>query len=221
MLIDLAELVRKRNLTITGVLHVGAHLGEEAEKYEECGIREVWWIEANPDLIAALYAHVEPFGHRVVRALVSDTAGEEVTFHVANNGQSSSILEFGTHSKVSPDVHYIADQVHTSTTIDALADDVRSRGYGDLFDQLNFLNMDLQGAELLALRGAEETLGQIAACYLEVNVDELYQGCARLEQLDEFLGARGFERTDLRLAGDQRRDQPNWAGWGDGLWVRT
>lgn len=39
--------------------------------------------------------------------LVSDKDDEMVMFNIANNGQSSSILEFGTHSSEHPDVKFI------------------------------------------------------------------------------------------------------------------
>lgn len=204
MLIPLEQLVTDHRLRITGVVHVGAHLGEEAEAYSWYTSR-VWWIEGNPDLIAPLHEHVDPYGHSVVQALVTDVDGDEVTFNITNNGQSSSIFEFGTHAVVSPDVHFVGEQTHTSVTLDTLVGEHGISG-------CNFLNMDLQGAELLALRGATKLLETMDALYLEINVDELYMGCARLPQLDSFLHPLGFTRVATAMAGQ--------AGWGDALWTR-
>lgn len=204
MLIPLESLVDSYNLNITGVLHVGAHIGEERFAYQNCGIKDVVWIEANPELIGELRANVEPFGHRVIQALVTDKNNGERTFHVTNNFQSSSVFEFGTHSIVSPDVHFTHDIVLPTRTIASLADE-----YG--FAGLNFMNLDLQGAELIALYGAgDDLLGEFDYIYTEINVDELYKNCARIDELDRFL--IGFRRVETAMAGN--------AGWGDAFYMR-
>ena len=72
MLIELADLVRKHNMKITGVLHVGAHIAEEAEKYQALGVSNVWWVEANPDLIETITTNTARLCHHVINALVTD-----------------------------------------------------------------------------------------------------------------------------------------------------
>lgn len=205
MLIPLDQLIDEHRLAITGVVHAGAHLGEEADAYATAGISDVWWIEANEDLIAPLLAHVKPYRHRVIHALLADQDDRPLSLLVTNNGQSSSILPLGTHATVHPEVRVVDTHEYRSKTLDTLVDEHGISG-------CNFLNMDLQGAELYALQGAERLLESMSALYLEVNVDELYVGCARLPQLDYWLGERGFARVATAMAGD--------TGWGDALWVR-
>jgi len=214
MLIPLDGLIKKYGLKINGVLHLGAHLGEEAMVYyaENCG--PVYWVEANPELIAPLTKHVRQFPKQVViEALVTDRAGEEVTFHVTKNvttpkGQidhmSSSVLKLGTHRQSSPYVKPSHDITCVSTTVDDLV------ANGSMV--FNFMNLDLQGAELLALRGATETLPMVDAIYTEVNAREVYVGCALLPDLDRYLGTFGLTRVETEWAGK--------AGWGDALYIR-
>jgi hypothetical protein len=60
--------------------------------------------------------------------------------------------------------------------------------------------------------------------YAEVNLDELYEGCALLPDLDAFLEDRGLTRVETRLWGSQHRDERDgetWFGWGDAVWVRS
>jgi FkbM family methyltransferase len=208
----LNNLVDSFDMEITGVVHVGAHLGEEAFDYHEVVSGPVWWIEGNPDIIDQLRSNVEAYGQRVICALVSDREGP-ATFHVTNyQSLSSSLFDFGTHRQVSPDVYFVEHKELTTTTLDALATE-----YG--IADCNFLNMDLQGAELLALRGAHRLLDDIDYVFTEINVDELYTGCARLPELDAFLDHRGFDRVAIQMAGADRRG-PGWTGWGDALYVR-
>ena len=48
----------------------------------------------------------------------------------------------------------------------------------------NFLNLDIQGAELLALRGIEDNLKFIDYIYTEVNTGEVYKNCAKVYEID-------------------------------------
>ena len=209
MLIALADMIQAHQMNITGVLHVGAHEGEEAAAYQNAGIHNVWWVEGNPELIDLLTkriarARVGP-GHRIINALVTDVDGDDITFHVTNNMQSSSILEFGTHRRVSPDVHFTHDLTLLTRTLESLIDEHNINA--------NFWNLDIQGAELLALEGAGERIQMADYVYTEINVDELYRGCVRLPELDQFFDGVGFVRCDTRLAGPR-------VGWGDALYVR-
>lgn len=203
MLIPLEWLNEEFGLEITGIVHAGAHLGEEAETYSKF-TDAVLWIEGNPDLIPALRRAVAPYHHDVICALVGAEAGE-VTFNVSNNGQSSSVLELGTHREKHPEVHYVETKTLPMRTIDDIV--VRNWALGS-----NFLALDLQGYELEALQGAERFLQGARYVYSEVNVDELYVGCARLADLNDFLEERGFTCVALNMAGD--------TGWGDGFWMK-
>lgn len=215
MLIPLGRLIEDYNLRIRGVLHLGAHLGEEAETYSDLDCEPVYWVEANPDLMPRLQTHVDQFYMQFAyEALVTDKAGEEVTFHVTKNlttprGQldhmSSSILKLGTHRKSSPYVKPSHDITCISTTVDLL---VEENGM-----EFNFMNLDLQGAELLALHGARHTLDGVDAIYTEVNNKQVYQGCAQVGELDEFLALYDMVRVETEWASPT-------AGWGDALYVR-
>lgn len=208
MLIDLADLYTKYNMDITGVLHVGAHVGEEAEKYHSLGIRNVVWVEANPDTLGKLEATISRYsGQWLIQAVVSDTDGEEVTFRVTNDPEgttmSSSILELGVHKIHAPWVVEVEQKRLTTSTIDTL---VYERGVHDC----NFLNLDIQGAELLALKGATEFLKSCDYIYTEINSGYVYKDCALFPEIDDFL-AGTFSRLETSMTK---------AEWGDALYVR-
>ena len=82
-----------------GVLHVGAHECEEQNSYLQHNIdnNNIYWIEAMEDKVKLMKKRNKNLN--IYQAVIDIDNGKEVTFNVADNGQSSSILEFGTHSK--------------------------------------------------------------------------------------------------------------------------
>jgi FkbM family methyltransferase len=209
MLIDFRQLFPKYGIRPTGVLHVGANVGEEAPVYLELGIKKQIWIEANPIICDRLRRNVSNNPEAIVyEACIGDEAGKVVTFHVSNNGsQSSSILELGTHKEAHPEVHYVEEVKMTMQRLDHILIDVPN------VEAYNFLNIDLQGAELLALKGMGDMLLNFQWAYLEVNQRELYKGCALVEDLDYYLGAFGFDRVETMWCGN--------TGWGDALYIKN
>ncbi len=205
MLIDFEKEVTERGLDIQGVLHCGGHLGEEAASYDRLGIKNVVWVEANADNIPLIDRAVSRYGHTVIEALIAEVNGDKRTFHITNNqSMSSSLLEFGTHVNFSPDTVFVEHRELLTVTIDHLMS-----LYPERFHNINTLVADLQGAELMALKGATKFLEQVDYLYLEVNTDEVYVGCAQLSQLNEYLG---MEPVLVSMVPGQ--------GWGDALYVR-
>ena len=74
-----------------------------------------------------------------------------------------------------------------------------------------FLNLDIQGAELSALRGMGRNISTCLAIYTEVNLRELYKGVPLLEEMDAFLSEKGFVRVDWEIFSQ--------LGWGDALYI--
>jgi hypothetical protein len=215
MLMDFDTLVDVYNLRIEGVLHCGAHLGEEAEEYQRHGIDKVWWIEANPDLMPALLEHVGPYGHRAFNALLREKDGVLTTMHVTNDTQHSSVLEFGTVRAFAPHLEVVRDIALPCCSLDSLLRDVRS--LDPAIFTANMLVMGLQGAEGVCLLGAIETLPRIDYVYSEVYRADVYEGATRVEDIDDFLGRWGLRRVQtLWVAPRETGEQ----GWGDALWVK-
>ena len=201
MLIPLHDLVRKYNIHFKGILHVGAHECEEIGDYERYIPRnKILWVEALPGKVSLCkerYPNV-----LIENAIVSDVI-EDVVFKVSNNGQSSSILEFGLHSQYHPHVHYITAFNGTTTLLKSIL---------PKYDiAYNFLNFDIQGAELKALKGMEEYLPNVDYLYTEVNSDYVYKECALIGELDEYLRPFGLHRVETKWTDCK---------WGDAFYMR-
>lgn len=205
MLIPFDTLWKKYNIDATGVLHIGASTGQECHAYYKNGIQRSVWIEAIKEVYTKLQEHIAPYPNAsAINACISNVNDEIVTFNIANNdGQSSSFLQFGTHAKMHPEVKFVRQVVMQTKRIDSLFTSL---------EPYTFVNIDLQGAELLALKGMGSLLHDVKYLYLEINKDELYRGCPLVGDLDDYLYDYGFKRVETYWAGN--------TGWGDGFYIR-
>lgn len=198
------QLLKEYNITVKGILHIGAHECEEYVDYISNGVKsnEIDWIEANPRLVEMM----KTLGFKI-HCLAVDNDEGTANFNITNNGQSSSLLDFGSHKTNYPNINFIE-------TIE-----VQKKKLSTFFREhpeidpikRNFWNLDIQGVELSALKSAEEYLNYVDAIYSEVNTEEVYKKCGLLSEMDEFLGSKGFKRIALEMT---------FAKWGDALWVR-
>lgn len=209
MLIDFRELFPKYNIKPKGVLHVGANIGEEAEVYHDLKIPRVSWIEANPEIYQRLKSNLNLYdGQQAFNYCIGDE-DKDTVLHISNNGsQSSSILELGSHREAHPEVHYIANQPMKMHRLDTLF----SQGKLPTANMPDFLNCDIQGAELMAIKGLGSYIDSFKWMYLEVNKESLYIGCCIIDELDSYLGDHGFTRIETKWCGN--------TGWGDALFSR-
>ncbi len=206
MELDLDALCKKHNVRARGIVHVGAHLGQEYQAYRKLfPDQKITWIEADPAIYEQLADAMKNEANvSCLNEVVSDVR-ETVTFNRANNQQSSSFLDLGTHSVAHPDVWFVDSFEAETVTLDHLA-------RGSHFNHANFLVMDIQGAEGKAISGSSQFLKQIDYVYSEVNRDELYVGCTTLTAFDKLLERAGFIRVETSLR--------EYEGWGDAFYVR-
>ena len=194
-----------RNISIKGALHIGAHDCEEINFYNSIGLKngKVIWIDA---LESKVTESVNRGIKNVYNALITDKDDEEVEFNISNNVQSSSIYEFGTHSQEHPHVVFVGKKTLKSVTVDTFFE----RNNLDA-SEYDFWNFDIQGAELLALKGAKKSIQYAKAIYLEVNEKELYKDCGLIDEIDLFLSQYKFKRVITKMLVH---------GWGDALYLK-
>ena len=150
-----------------------------------------WAVKTYPDVL-------------IEQAVISDCI-ETVTFNRANNGESSSFLEFGLHSYFHSHVHFV-DSFETETKI---LKDIMCK-----YDiPYNFVNLDIQGVELKALKGMGDYLKDVQYIYTEVNSDYVYKNCSIVGEIDDFLKQYGFSRVETSWFRDCR--------WGDAFYMKS
>ena len=203
---EIKDILSRNNINITGAFHVGAFECEELSFYDILNLRneDVLWIDANETKVNEARSRGIP---NVYQALITDTDDKMEKFNITNNGMSSSVLELGTHAVEHPHVFYVNHVNLTSVTIDTFfkRNNINPSKY-------NFWNFDIQGAELMALKGATSSLHYAKPLYLEVNEKELYLKCGLINEIDEFLNKYNFKRVLTNITQH---------GWGDALYIRN
>ena len=191
-------------MNVTGVVHIGAHYGEEIQEYVDNGIQKITVFEPlskNFEVLAKRLQNVNADiqGYQVA---LGSKKGTATMYLSSNEAQSSSILKPKEHLEHHPDVSFDGTE---EVEVDTL----------DTFDigKSNFINIDVQGYELEVFKGGQKTLEQIDYVYCEVNRGEMYEGNPMVEELDQFLGEYGFQRVETHWP-------ETWYKWGDALYIK-
>ena len=201
---DVQNLLSTNNISINGCFHVGAHNCEELETYNILGVKneDIVWVDALSSKVNESILRGVP---NVYHAVISDRDDEDIEFNVSNNFASSSIFEVGTHLEQHPHIYYIDKIQEKSITIDTFFE--RNNLNASKYD---FWNFDIQGAELLALKGATKSIKYAKVIYLEVNSEELYKNGALINEIDDFLVQFKFKRVITNMLKH---------GWGDAIYI--
>ena len=212
-IIDIKTILLRENITPSGVIHIGAHIGQELSMYEECGFENVLMIEANPDIYEKLIkVKSDKCKLKFLNVAVSDQKGN-FDFNITSNGRgggemSSSLLKLKRHKQLYP-------AIKESKTIKVNTDllDNLLLNNNLINEAYNMMNLDIQGAELMALKGSVKTLNTIDIINVEVNKSELYEGCVLLDELEEFLDKHDFYKycEDYRYSPE----------WGDAVFLKN
>ena len=197
------NLKKKYKLNINGVIHVGAHYGEEVPDYIETGVENIILFEPLNDTFNILSGKMKNLNANIILNNVAlGSAPQTTVMYVSDNeAQSSSILVPNVHLTHHPNVNFPGIEEVNVTTLDSFG-----------YKNCNYLHIDVQGYELEVLKGATETLKYIDYVLCEVNRDELYEGNAYVEEIDEFLKQYGMERVETYWMGDI---------WGDALYIKN
>lgn len=187
--------VREHQAKAHGILHLGAHTGQEREIYRELG-KPVIWIEANPQVFPTLQSNIASTPDQsAFCALLGDVDGREQTFHISSNfdGVSSSIYPFGEYAVGEKSLWPELDLKMVSTlTLPMVRLDTLLTANNVNAEDYSFWVLDLQGSELEALLGAEESLQHCHGLLAEVSESEVYQGGTSYGDLKRFLATKGF-----------------------------
>ena len=159
MYINFSEIVERWGKP-KGVIHIGAHLLEERDEYLKHNLTNTIWVEANPTTYQQILNLNIGKEERVFNHCITDKDDETHTFHITNNGQSSSILDLQKHEEYHPHI-FVVDNIQVqSKRMDTLINQ-----YSIDISNYDFLNLDIQGAELLALKSFGDLINNFKYIY--------------------------------------------------------
>ena|SRR5579859_7889662 len=203
MILDLKDIVRKYGLELNGAIHVGAHFGEEYKTYKELGLGKIIFFEPVKKTYDKLVSNVgsDAICHNCA---LGNMDGEiEINVEVLDRWGCSSILEPSSNY---PTGIFGAKEMAKIQKLDNF-------NYNDI----NFMNVDVQGYELEVFKGSEKTLETVDYIMAEVNRRTsqkilYYKGASVIEDVSDYLSKFGFKLFDV-----------NWAGisWGDGFFMKV
>lgn len=203
---DLNRLRLKHNLNLRGIINVGSYLASEYACYKKLNVKNIIFIEANPNIIEKLKMRVGDecvvFNH-----LIYDTDDLELDFKISNHLQSSSLLDFKQHKIYYPELSNVIDTIKLKTKkLDTLIEENQID-----MNKFNTLMMDVQGSEKLVLDGFIKNIKHIEYVYTEINFEEMYKNCVLFDELNQCLNMHNFRLIEYF---DTNK------GWGDALYGR-
>ncbi len=111
----------------------------------------------------------------------------------------------------------IRTEIANTTTLDVA---VEQEKYVD------FLKLDVQGAELMILQHALQTLSKTLVVHSEVSFFEIYKGQPLFSEIEHYMRSQGFYLVDLHpqchypLSGNPFNKSRDWLGWADAVFFK-
>jgi FkbM family methyltransferase len=164
-------------------------------------------LEACNQANAELEARQINWQEKHIPLAVSNTEGK-ATLYVTKHPGCSSLYP--------PSEDYIkrfagdSDLIALQDTIDIQTTTLEKFCTNENIKEIDFIHLDIQGAELKVLEGSQEILNNsILGLRTEVEFREIYTGQPLFGDVDTYLRKQGFTLFDLgKLSHDQRRDIP-------------
>mgnify|MGYP006266403083 CR=1 FL=1 len=206
MLIDFINIYQKYNMNVKGVIHVGAHHGEEIGDYINKNIKNLVFFEPLSESLDILEENLSYHADKANIQIFPYALGneeKEVEMYVSNhNGMCSSVLKPKVVLEQYPNITFNDREIVKMIRLDDAEIKV---------EDFNLMNIDVQGYELEVLKGSEKTLNYIDYVYTEINRAEVYENTPHVEELDKYLSTYGFKRVETDWSGDT---------WGDGFYIK-
>jgi FkbM family methyltransferase len=167
------------------VLHIGAHYGQDRDKYLQLGVKRIIWGEAsheNANKLRVLYPDDE-----VIERIFWDKTDLNLKFYNTANSENSSAIK-------PLDMNNIEVSSHRTVTVD----DIISL---PISSEKVMIVLDVQGAEMHVLNGALEVLKITDYVVLEVALkSQGYEEMPTESEVDNFMKNQKFFKSIKRIS---------------------
>lgn len=180
---------------------------QSIEFYNACPNAKIYAFECNPNTLPLCRKNIENYKDRItlIEGAVCDYDGT-ITFYPINQQKTRTTWEDGNPGASSlfrsngqyPIETYVQDEVKTNChRLDTIM-----KKYG--ISRVDVIWMDLQGAELLALKSLGKMIEYVDIIYTEVSYKEMYTGQVMFSELNTFISSNKFRlQNHLSLSGWQ------------------
>ena len=199
---DITGLFERHNVAPKGAIHVGAHECPEIGCYRKLFKDKVVWVEANPDSYVKAKEVAERHNQKCYNFAAHHTDGEKLTLYIPEREDISSIYP----SQEFP-VSRVAE-VETKTMTSLFKEESLD------IEDFDFLNIDVEGAELNVLDGFKDHLDKIKYIFIEVSVTPRFAGSeATFDTINSYLTEEGFTLVEIS-------ESIRTHGWGDAFYIK-
>ena len=180
---------------------------QSIEFYNAFPNSKIYAFECNPNTLDICKKNIEPYSDRItlVEGAVCDYDGN-ITFYPINqkktittwkDGNPGASSIFKSNGKYTIET-YIQDEIITKChRLDSVMDKYD-------ISKVDIIWMDLQGAELLALKGLGNHLQNVKYIHTEVSYKEMYSGQVMFNELNNYILSNEFIiKNNLSLTGWQ------------------
>jgi FkbM family methyltransferase len=176
-----------RALGVMCVLDVGANQGQFATMLRASGFEgPIHSFEPQSRAFATLQRRAQGDPRWTCANVALASRAGAGLLHISSNSTSSSLLEMGAlHEEAAPESRVVASEEVALTTLDAAV-------LGCGLPTPYFLKIDVQGAELDVLGGAEAVLADTLLIQLEASLQPLYKGAPGATAILTWLDAHDY-----------------------------
>lgn len=180
---------------------------QSIEFYKEFPNSKIYAFECNPNTLEICKKNIEPYSDRItlIEGAVCDYDGS-ITFYPINqkktittwaDGNPGASSIFKSNGKYTIE-KYVQDEIITNChRLDSIM-----KKYG--ISNVDIIWMDLQGAELLALKGLGNHLQNVKYIHTEVSYNEMYSGQVMFYELNNYILSNDFViKNNLSFTGWQ------------------
>ncbi|MDQ6946148.1 MAG: FkbM family methyltransferase [Actinomycetota bacterium] len=201
---------------------------KNADIVVDIGANQGLWSEAvtrfvRPRRLFAFEPSPEPYAHLTQRLLyapsaklfnvaLSDYSGES-RLHRFEQSEFNSLYEPATALAATYDISTIGDEMVQVTTLDDILETEKVDG------ELTIVKMDVQGAEMSVLKGAQASLRRTRCLIVELLFSPHYRGETMFAELHNYITASGQFR--FHNFGTLARDSDGALLWADAVYLNV